>query len=325
MWTNNGKKFFLYRLLNKAATLKTSKNTDYGFSISYSYKIADYRSLGTRIGEAETNCHGFAIYCGGNDNTILPEDYTLQNPLSLTYINGSNTDTGVSKTFQYTVQNNNTESITIKELALCVISNGNTALINHKVLPTPITLAVGEQAIITYTVNTSNIIDGDGWTNNFKLFANNQFLYLTAQEDYLATTNTTASGNLNNFVSSLFTTANYPTSMLASGTTIRYKMGIFVGQGTNPTTPEDYILEAPVSLSLLSSEYSIDENFNLLISFTMKNNSTETYTITEIGLCAAPNAFLALLNRKLLPTPVVMEPNDTYVFTYTININNLSE
>lgn len=325
MWTNNGKKLFLYRLLNKSATLKTSNNTDVSFLISYSYKIADYRYLGTRIGEAETNCYGFAIYCGGNDNTILPEDYTLQNPLSLTYINGSNTDTGVSKTFQYTVQNDNAESITIKELALCAISGGNTALINHKVLPTPITLAVGEQAIITYTVNTSNIIDGDGWTNNFKLFANNQFLYLTSQEKYLDTTNAEAFGNVYNFVNELFTTANYPANMLSTGISIRYKMGIFVGQGTNPTTPEDYILEAPVSLSLLSSEYSIDENFNLLISFTMKNNTTETYTITETGLCAAPNSFLVLLNRKLLPTPVVMEPNDSYVFTYTINTSNLSE
>lgn len=325
MWTNNGKKFFLHRLLNSAPELKTTNNTDYGFFINYSYKVADYRNLGTKIGEALSNCYGFAIYCGGNDTAILPEDYTLQNPLSLTYINGSNTDTGVSKTFQYTVQNDNTESITIKELVLCAISAGNTAIINHKVLPTPITLAVGEQAIITYTVNTSNIIDGDGWTNNFKLFANNQFLYLTSQEYYLTTTNTNGVSNVSAFVASLFTTANYPVSITQTGTSVRYRMGIFVGQGTNPTTPEDYTLEAPISLSLLSSEYSIDENFNLLISFTMKNNTTETYTITETGLCAGPNSFLTLLNRKILPTPVVMEPNDTYVFTYTINAANLAE
>lgn len=104
---------------------------------------------------------------------------------------------------------------------------------------------------------------------------------------------------------------------------------IYIGTGTTLPTKDDITLEAPVEFTLpVKPQISRGNNYTtILITYTFTNNTKETKTITEIGLCTrvANQSPAVLLNRRLLDTPVVMNAGDSKVFTFTIDTSNLSE
>lgn len=339
MWTKNGKKLFLKALLSRKANTEYIKSTGETISTTSLYNdIVDYSSMNTimSINSTATGVTGtgFGVFCGSGDTSPTEDDYTLAEPLSLSYTAGSISKTYPSKIIQYTVQNNNAEAVTIRELGLCMVyqyannpASNFIILLNRKLLSTPITLEVGEQALITFTVDTSNIVNGDGWTDNFKILSCDQFLNVYNHSGYINVKNT-SNGNFSQLISDTTKTSVPIDTGNSSGPTDG-KYYIYIGTGTTAPSSSDYTLEAPVTLKYLEADLTLDNNNNGLITATYQNNTTETYTISEICLCAnfrRYNGFFnVMFNRKLLPTPVVMEPNDSYVFTYTINTSNLSE
>lgn len=107
---------------------------------------------------------------------------------------------------------------------------------------------------------------------------------------------------------------------------------LYIGTGTTPPTEEDITLEAPVAFTCpVAPQISRGDNqTTLLITYTFTNNTEETKTITEIGLCSrvvesTTNSPAVLFNRRLLDTPVVMNAGDAYAFTFRIDTSNLSD
>lgn len=112
------------------------------------------------------------------------------------------------------------------------------------------------------------------------------------------------------------------------------KWCLYIGTGTTAPTENDITLEAPVSFTCpVSPQISRGTNYTtLLITYTFNNDTAETKTITEIGLCARLNNATTgdgspaiLFNRRLLNNPVTMAPGDSAAFTFTIDTSNLTE
>ena len=110
---------------------------------------------------------------------------------------------------------------------------------------------------------------------------------------------------------------------------------LHIGTGTTPPTEEDFALESPVTFTCpVVPQISRGANLTtLLITYTFQNNTEETKTITEIGLCARVNyttntvggSPAVLFNRRLLDHPVEMNPGDSATFSFTIDTANLTE
>ena len=67
---------------------------------------------------------------------------------------------------------------------------------------------------------------------------------------------------------------------------------LYIGTGSTPPTEEDYTLESPVAFTCpVVPQISRGSNLTtLLITYTYQNDTEETKTITEIGLCARVNS-----------------------------------
>lgn len=107
---------------------------------------------------------------------------------------------------------------------------------------------------------------------------------------------------------------------------------LYLGTGTTPPTEDDIILENPVTFTCpVLPQISRGDNYtSLVITFTFTNNTSETKTITEIGLCSrlkngSSDNPAVLFNRRLLDNPVTMNAGDSYVFSFKIDTSNLSE
>lgn len=107
---------------------------------------------------------------------------------------------------------------------------------------------------------------------------------------------------------------------------------LYIGTGTTPPTENDITLENPVTFTCpVLPQISRGDNYTtLLITFTFTNNTDETKTITEIGLCsrmssATSNNPAILFNRRLLENPVIMNAGESYTFSFTIDTSNLQE
>lgn len=125
------------------------------------------------------------------------------------------------------------------------------------------------------------------------------------------------------------------TSSVPSSSTSYYKKWcLYIGTGTTAPAEDDITLEAPVSFTCpVAPQISRGTNYTtLLITYTFNNDTAETKTITEIGLCARLNYATSgdgspaiLFNRRLLDNPVTMAPGDSAAFTFTIDTSNLTE
>ena len=106
---------------------------------------------------------------------------------------------------------------------------------------------------------------------------------------------------------------------------------LYLALGSSTTTPtfDDYSMEESDVTSQLTYingvvARSIDKTI-LSLTQVFKNETANPITINEIGLgyCyaySATNKRAILLARKVLDTPVTMQPGETYNFTYSINV-----
>lgn len=131
------------------------------------------------------------------------------------------------------------------------------------------------------------------------------------------------------------------TSMSASGTGGSVGASLVVGGGDAPSTPNEYSLETPyvrytpgstsVSSDLVrSNNASIYDNRILLGKSCMyRNDTNEVITIKEVGIVmynyAGNSHRYFLMARKVLKTPVTIEPGKTARIAYTIGIPDSDE
>lgn len=106
-------------------------------------------------------------------------------------------------------------------------------------------------------------------------------------------------------------------------------MSVIVGSGDAKPTSKDTQLSSIISdlTYVTSSMNQGTDDYVKIISITYKNNTSQTITIKELGLIVQSSSHAwgsvyeyqrALLGRVVLGTPVVMNPGDTYTFTYAI-------
>ena len=348
MWTKNGKKFILTQLFYRGIS-KTLTRAD-GVKESFTYSSNDIETVGIlnsfggtisqQTSSVTTNKTGLSVFCGSGTTAPTEDDITLAEPLALNYIEGSISATDIVKTITYVVQNDNETPVTIRELGLCfTVHPNNTSalnghyLLNRKILDTPIEVAVGEQAVITFTTDTTNILDGDGWNTNMQKYASEVLGSAKTGTIYKNVTGVNWSrSNATAITGDVPSSTQYKPDILTgpnSGWVGTFD--IYCGTGTAPSTTTDYVLENPVQLNCtVHPTMTFDKDNNCIIQFILSNSSSETYTISEICLTVSPQAYGAniyriMLNRKLLPTPVTMAPNDAYTFVYKINTSNITD
>lgn len=102
-------------------------------------------------------------------------------------------------------------------------------------------------------------------------------------------------------------------------------MSIILGGGNQEESVDDISLENLIDglTYVTSSMTQLSSDYTKLISVTYKNNTTNSVVVKEIGLLlqeVTGGAYFrkALLGRIVLDVPVVMNPGDTYTFTYGI-------
>lgn len=106
---------------------------------------------------------------------------------------------------------------------------------------------------------------------------------------------------------------------------------IDVGWGTDPVTPNDYILPYGNKVRNLltvtgygKNDHISRELFNIYVNFA--NNTAGATTIRDIGVYGnikgQGNNPVCLLMRKVLDNPVTIEPGESYSFTYRLRIKD---
>lgn len=106
---------------------------------------------------------------------------------------------------------------------------------------------------------------------------------------------------------------------------------LVVGSGTTPVTASDYKIESEItSLSFVACTYEYDtESGTVTRRKTMTNTSSETITISEIGLVGfvgvASNATTTSASespylgyREVLESPITVAPGETFTVTVTL-------
>lgn len=109
----------------------------------------------------------------------------------------------------------------------------------------------------------------------------------------------------------------------AGPTDRKYGIYLMVGSGSTSPKKSDYKLEDQVELFLVDGSVSdTNEQTTKTVSATLKNTTESVITIREVGVAihGYNNEYMrsALLGRIVLDTPVVLQPEDTYTFTYVI-------
>ena len=110
--------------------------------------------------------------------------------------------------------------------------------------------------------------------------------------------------------------------------------GVSFGTGATPATASDYVLESildntKINVSVPSAvSYSRGDTYDeYSVSFGVTNKTTETITISEVGLTAAPyyssgsTSVYVLVDRTVLDTPVTIPAGQSKQITYTIRFN----
>lgn len=96
-------------------------------------------------------------------------------------------------------------------------------------------------------------------------------------------------------------------------------------QKTDYKLVDSNIVDENNALTMVSGIIILSEPYMRAITSVFRNNTSDTYTVREIGMVVKDNAANmnsknVLIARSVLSEPVVMEPGDTYTFTYTIEI-----
>lgn len=103
---------------------------------------------------------------------------------------------------------------------------------------------------------------------------------------------------------------------------------IYLGTGNVTPTIDDYKLSGNLVTSLTSQEKTTTANNNSITFSAIATNNTESpVTIKEIGLGGHYNnpAFVILLTRDVLATPVTLNTGDSKTFSITIDFRSLTD
>ena len=102
-------------------------------------------------------------------------------------------------------------------------------------------------------------------------------------------------------------------------------ISIVLGSGDKEAVDTDIQLESVIdNMSYVTASMTQGtKDYTKLVSVTYKNNTSDTVTVREIGLMIQEiteygHYRRALIGRIVLDAPVVMNPEDTYAFTYGI-------
>src|SRR5574344_1924635 len=117
----------------------------------------------------------------------------------------------------------------------------------------------------------------------------------------------------------------------APGGPITNATGIYIlaGSGTTDPTKNDYTLENVVPLTHMNGSVTASSTSFLTVFRTLKNDSTEPVTISEVGLFCniardanAGARAVTLFAREVLTSsfalPITMNPEEAYTFTFAL-------
>lgn len=118
-----------------------------------------------------------------------------------------------------------------------------------------------------------------------------------------------------------------PNSLTYSGSNYLY---VKIGSGNSTPSFSDYALESPIDITRYSYTWQggaeLSDGTLYWATTVYTNNSGSNVTVKEVGLYAyarnpSGGAFKDIcLARKVLDTPIVIEPNESYNFTYKISV-----
>lgn len=114
---------------------------------------------------------------------------------------------------------------------------------------------------------------------------------------------------------------NYP-EYWANGFTL------FVGSGTTAPTTQDYKLQTPLTLDVVSASCIPQENEKVSVIRTFQNNTGADVTVNEVG-CYLFKHYnditpVVMIGRKVLDSGIVIPAGDIYTFTYIIDMSNIT-
>ena len=112
---------------------------------------------------------------------------------------------------------------------------------------------------------------------------------------------------------------------------------LFIGTGNTPVETSDYKLENAVELNIISASCVHNADETTIITRTFQNNTGEEVIIKEVGLymfCSQTSndtyknekyyVPVIMLGRKVLNTPIIIANNESYTFTYKIDMSKIS-
>ena len=118
----------------------------------------------------------------------------------------------------------------------------------------------------------------------------------------------------------------------ATGSTQRNMNGftIFVGTGDTAVTANDYKLDTPVTLDVLSASCIQNADGTIVVARTFQNNTGSDVVIKEKGLYIFMTRVnnsqipVVMIGRKVLDTPVTIPDGGAYTFTTTIDMSQIT-
>lgn len=170
MLTNNAYTLML-ALLNKADNIKLTNSkgeketyniSSSFFSNSSNYPALDSIMIGSNFISGTNTPNSYGLYLGTGDTVPSVADYKLSGE-PIKGVSSPDAKVAMNQNDNYlefqatlSVKNNNSNSVTVKEIALFgrLYTNGNiyAVMLDRIVLPTPITIAAGETKDITYNL-----------------------------------------------------------------------------------------------------------------------------------------------------------------------------
>ena len=132
-----------------------------------------------------------------------------------------------------------------------------------------------------------------------------------------AVLSTTGVGVLTNFAASYY-------SVNVAGQYVDVEFSDTAVQNTDYKLGDSNAIDTP-TLTYVSCMILNDMPYIRSAITVFRNDTSSAVTVKEVGLVTKSNAVSnpaknMLLSRVVLPTPVVIQPGDTYAFTFTIEI-----
>jgi hypothetical protein len=117
------------------------------------------------------------------------------------------------------------------------------------------------------------------------------------------------------------------TNPIADPLNVRYDQPITFGSGTTPPTIDDYNVESFIeNLYPNNNSITVSPTGGINVNTTIRNGNATEVTINEVCLYSSTSrnnsGILFLTFREVLPTPVVLQPNELYTFSVNIQPNS---